>query len=104
MLTANYAAAKNIARIVKTIDSGIEVAVGGAHVRLDTEGVMATSEFDYGVSGEGELTMMELVSLFKEFYGKMVPIWLARVATNCTPSLQGHGIYTTLRRAVGIHR
>ncbi|MBI4267982.1 MAG: radical SAM protein [Chloroflexi bacterium] len=61
MLTANYAATRNIARLVKEIDQGIEVAVGGTHVTLDPEGVMSTDAFDYGIRGEGEFTFLELL-------------------------------------------
>ena len=60
MLTANYAAARNIARIVKSINENIKVVVGGAHPTLDPEGTLAVNEFDYVVRGEGEFALLEL--------------------------------------------
>jgi anaerobic magnesium-protoporphyrin IX monomethyl ester cyclase len=62
MLTANYKAAKNIARIAKEIDKKIKIAVGGAHPTLDPEGTLAEKDFDYLVRGEGEITFMELAA------------------------------------------
>ncbi|MFC2071755.1 B12-binding domain-containing radical SAM protein [Chloroflexota bacterium] len=61
MLTANYAAARNIASVAKTIDSNIKIVVGGTHPTLDPEGTLAVEHFDYVIRGEGELTFMELV-------------------------------------------
>ena len=61
MLTANYRAAKNIARITKDIDDGIRTVVGGTHPTLDPEGTLSVAEFDYAVRGEGEFTFLELV-------------------------------------------
>lgn len=60
MLTANYRAATNIAGIVRGLDRGIRVVVGGAHPTLEPAGVLAEKDFDYVVRGEGELTMLEL--------------------------------------------
>ncbi|MFC2040902.1 B12-binding domain-containing radical SAM protein, partial [Chloroflexota bacterium] len=60
MATANYKAAKNIAKIAKDIDRNIKVVVGGAHPTLDPEGTSAEEEFDYIVRGEGEFTFLEL--------------------------------------------
>ncbi len=61
MLTANYKAAQNIARISKALDPGIKVVVGGTHPTLDPEGTAAEEEFDYVIRGEGESSFLELV-------------------------------------------
>ncbi len=61
MLTANYAAARNVASIAKTIDNNIKIVVGGTHPTLDPEGTLAMENFDYVIRGEGELTFLELV-------------------------------------------
>jgi anaerobic magnesium-protoporphyrin IX monomethyl ester cyclase len=60
MLTANYTAAKYIARIAKDIDSKVKIAVGGAHPTLDPEKTLVEKDFDYLVRGEGEITFLEL--------------------------------------------
>lgn len=60
MLTPNYKAAKNIARITRTINSNIRVIVGGTHPTLDPEGTLAEKDFDYVIRGEGEYSFLEL--------------------------------------------
>lgn len=60
MLTANYKAAKNIAKIARQVDRNTKVVVGGAHVTLDPIGSLAEEEFDYVIRGEGEFTFLEL--------------------------------------------
>lgn len=66
MLTPNYKAARNIARIAKAINSNIRVVVGGTHPTLDPEGTLAESSFDYLVRGEGEFSFLELADGRKE--------------------------------------
>lgn len=66
MLTANYRAAKNIARIAKNLDDSVKVVIGGAHATLDPVGTLAEAEFDYIIRGEGEFTFLELVNGQKE--------------------------------------
>lgn len=66
MMTANYKAAKNVARIAKSLNSGIRVVVGGAHPTLDLEGTLAEEEFDYVIRGEGEFALLELLNGQKE--------------------------------------
>ena len=61
MLTANYKAAQNIAKISKALDSNLKVVVGGAHPTLDPEETVAEEEFDYVIRGEGEFSFLELV-------------------------------------------
>ena len=62
MLTANYAAARNIARIMKAFNSNIKIVVGGTHPTLDPDGTLATVEFDYLIRGEGEFALLDLVN------------------------------------------
>ncbi|MBI4283306.1 MAG: radical SAM protein [Chloroflexi bacterium] len=66
MKTANYAAARNIASIAKSMDSNIKTVVGGTHPTLDPAGTLAVEYFDYVVRGEGEFTLLELVGGQKE--------------------------------------
>lgn len=61
MLTANCRAAKNIAKLSKTLDPNVKIVVGGVHPILDTEGTLAEDEFDYVIRGEGEFSFLELV-------------------------------------------
>ena len=60
MLTANYKAAKIIAKIAKSLKNNVEVVVGGVHPTLDPEGTLAEEEFDYVIQGEGEFALLEL--------------------------------------------
>lgn len=62
MLTANYKAAKNIAKIAKGLDGNIKVVVGGAHPTLDADETLVEEDFDYAIRGEGELTLLELAN------------------------------------------
>ncbi len=66
MMTPNYKAARNIAGIAKTLDSGIKVVIGGAHATLDPAGTLANKEFDYVIRGEGEFPFLELADGLKE--------------------------------------
>jgi anaerobic magnesium-protoporphyrin IX monomethyl ester cyclase len=66
MLTANYKADKIIARIAKSLNNNVKVAVGGAHPTLDPEGTLANEEFDYVIRGEGEFTLLELADDMEE--------------------------------------
>ncbi len=60
MLTANYRAAKIVAKVVKSLNDDVKVVVGGTHPTLDPEGTLTGGEFDYAVRGEGEFTLLEL--------------------------------------------
>src|SRR4030043_88052 len=60
MMTADYKAAKIIARVAKTINKNTRIVIGGAHPTLDPEGTIAEEEFDYVVRGEGEFAFLEL--------------------------------------------
>ena len=66
MMTANYKAARNIARLAKVLNRDTKIVVGGPHPTLDPEGTLAEAEFDYVIRGEGEYTMLELVNGLKE--------------------------------------
>jgi anaerobic magnesium-protoporphyrin IX monomethyl ester cyclase len=61
-VTANYLSASALASLVKRVDEGICVVLGGVHA--STEPIAALTgapDVDYVVQGEGELTMLELV-------------------------------------------
>ena len=66
MLTANYKAAKIIAKIAKSLNNNVKVVVGGAHPTLDPEGTLAEKEFDYVIRGEGEYAFLELADKREE--------------------------------------
>jgi radical SAM superfamily enzyme YgiQ (UPF0313 family) len=46
---------------IKKNFSDIKIVLGGAHVSSNTEHAMSFGNFDYGVTGEGELTLLELL-------------------------------------------
>ncbi len=62
MFTAYYNDVAEIAEIVKSVNKKIRVVVGGSHVSVDPEGVLKCRNIDVAVFGEGEITMMELLS------------------------------------------
>lgn len=62
MYTANYKAARIIARKVKKKNPDIKIVVGGVHPTLAPEETLSVPEFDFTVSGEGEYVMLQLVS------------------------------------------
>ena len=54
--------AARVARMVKVLSDEIHTVVGGVHLSaLPEETMIEFPEFDYGVYGEGEITMQELV-------------------------------------------
>ena len=52
----------NIAKLIKEINSNIKVVVGGPHATLLSNETLSIKEFDYLIRGEGEYTMLELIS------------------------------------------
>lgn len=61
MFTANYKAAKNIAKISKALDPGVRIIVGGPHPSLNCVEVLENKEFDFAIRGEGEFSFLELI-------------------------------------------
>ena len=60
------ASALNTARLVKEVDPAAVVIVGGPHVTLDPDSVMTCPDMDIAVVGEGERTIVELVSALEK--------------------------------------
>jgi len=59
--------AADIARMVKEKDSRIKIVLGGPHITsCPSETMSYFSEFDVGVVGEGEITVLELFRCFKD--------------------------------------
>ena len=61
-VTANYLLASALASVVKRVDEGICVVIGGVHA--STEPIAALTgapDVDFVIQGEGEQTMLELV-------------------------------------------
>jgi len=66
MLTGTYKSAENVARIAKGISREIKVVAGGVHPTILPEETIRNSYFDYVIRGEGEYTLLELVSGVRE--------------------------------------
>lgn len=61
-LSGEYQDLARMARYARAIKPGITLVMGGGIVTADPETAMlAISEIDYGIIGEGELTMVELI-------------------------------------------
>ncbi len=54
------------AKRIKELSSRLIIVVGGPHVPIGMETVLDSPWIDYAVCGEGEMTMLELVSLLQE--------------------------------------
>ncbi|MHA1714323.1 MAG: B12-binding domain-containing radical SAM protein, partial [Promethearchaeota archaeon] len=67
--TPSIARALNLARIVKNVDRGIPVVLGGYHASLLPEETVANREVDIVVRGEGEFTFKELIDHFETVLG-----------------------------------
>lgn len=64
--TQNFESASIVARIAKEIDGSITVIVGGPHPSMVSSDVVDRREFDIGVRGEGEKTIVELLNSIHE--------------------------------------
>ncbi|MCR4322403.1 MAG: B12-binding domain-containing radical SAM protein [Candidatus Brocadiaceae bacterium] len=60
--TPNFESASIVARIAKEIDDKIIVIIGGPHPSLISSDIINRKEFDVGVRGEGEETIVELLN------------------------------------------
>jgi len=65
----NFASACLVARIVKEIDPGIVVIVGGPHPSMAGASVLDCRDIDISVKGEGELTIVELLEAIESGRG-----------------------------------
>lgn len=65
-ITNNFTIQKDsafkVASVVKSVDRDIIVIVGGSHVTIRPEECLLNPDIDFAVLGEGELTMVELLS------------------------------------------
>ncbi|MBU1122656.1 MAG: radical SAM protein [Candidatus Omnitrophica bacterium] len=66
MFTPYFKDAHNIAKIVKEHNKNTLVVFGGAHASTFTDKVMADSNVDVVVVGEGEVTIREVLKRYKE--------------------------------------
>lgn len=72
--TPNYESASIVARIAKEIDDKIIIITGGPHPSTMISDVMCRKEFDIGVRGEGEETIVELLNAIQDKSGwKHIP-------------------------------
>ena len=61
LFSSQFQNARKTAALVKEVDPTIKVVVGGAHPSAVPSEVMADTNFDYAVIGEGEHTMLSLI-------------------------------------------
>ncbi len=61
----NFVSACMVAKLVKEISKDIVVVVGGPHVSLIGQGILECLDIDIGVIGEGENTIVELLTAFE---------------------------------------
>ena len=64
-MTPSYPRAKEIAGIIKKEFPETLLLIGGHHVTIMPEDVLKESRYDIGIIGEGELTIIELLKLYK---------------------------------------
>lgn len=67
--TPNFESASIVARIAKEIGDKIIVITGGPHPSIMSSDVMNRKEFDIGISGEGEETIVELLNTIHDKAG-----------------------------------
>lgn len=61
-MTTKYPTASKIAGIIKALNPGIKIVIGGHHPSIFGEQLLRDKNIDFAVIGEGELTMLELVN------------------------------------------
>ncbi|MFH0831791.1 MAG: radical SAM protein [archaeon] len=66
-MTPNYHRAKSLANEIKKEFPDILLIIGGHHVTIMPEKVVEESDFDIAVLGEGEITSIEILELYKSF-------------------------------------
>ena len=59
--SVKWPSARNIARLAKSYSSAVPVVMGGQHVTIMTDDVLADPNIDFVVKGEGEKTLVELL-------------------------------------------
>ena len=84
--TIMFNSARIVANCVKEFDRRIITVLGGAHVSaLPEETMLQNPQFDFGVIGEGELTMAELVERLEQ-KGE-IPLIRIGIFSAASPSL-----------------
>ncbi|MBW2341515.1 MAG: B12-binding domain-containing radical SAM protein, partial [Deltaproteobacteria bacterium] len=61
MRSCDYKIDLEIARRLKNLKPGLKTVVGGVHVSIDPDFVQGFPEYDYIISGEGEITFVDLL-------------------------------------------
>lgn len=62
MYTGTFKSAQHVAEIAKESNPAMKIIVGGTHPTLDPIGTIKTGYYDYVVRGEGEYTVLDIVS------------------------------------------
>ncbi|MGD0159511.1 MAG: cobalamin-dependent protein [Candidatus Bathyarchaeia archaeon] len=62
LFSSRFPNALHVAKLVKEIDPEIPVVLGGIQPTVQTKEVLANSEVDFAVLGEGEQTMLDLMN------------------------------------------
>jgi len=68
-VSQNYAAACNVAKIIKDVDEKILVAVGGPHPSMVGKDILKCESIDISIQGEGENTIVELLNAVEKDTG-----------------------------------
>ncbi len=66
IMTWTYQQANKIAKLIKSINPMIKIVVGGSGVTCMPEPILKYGNFDFGVIGEGEITIIELIKTIQE--------------------------------------
>ncbi len=64
--SANFAAARQVAKIAKEVSADILVVLGGPHPTQMGQEILAHNDIDVGVMGEGEKTLVELLASLED--------------------------------------
>jgi len=67
--TQNYASACMVAQLAKEVDEKITVIVGGPHASMVGTEILKCPHIDLGVRGEGEITIIEILSALEKGKG-----------------------------------
>jgi anaerobic magnesium-protoporphyrin IX monomethyl ester cyclase len=55
-----------VAKLIKKIDKNLPVVAGGSHAAFDYENLLKKYHFDYVITGEGEITLLELANFLSD--------------------------------------
>jgi len=65
-MTPNFESAKIVARIAKELNSDVKIIIGGSHPSIVGKESISSKYIDFGVKGEGETTIIELINAIVE--------------------------------------